>query len=215
MRKPAHRRTAALAGLAAAVALLAAGCGDDDSSAPEKAAESTTSAAQESAAGTGASTAASSAAAATEVKLDGERDVEVTLTGPIAARYSTATDEQKKILGKPLTGSHNAEIRESGVVFQQFKGGVIVAKSADAGTPAYIVYGKVRDAWNVERDKTGVPNETGENGSAGPLGVPTSDVTVTGDVEKATFENGEITHDTKTGKVVVTVDGKKVDAGLK
>ncbi|MGB0973042.1 MAG: hypothetical protein ACPGVG_19120, partial [Mycobacterium sp.] len=65
----------------------------------------------------------------TEVKLMGERDVEVTLTGPIAVKYSTATDSQKQALGKPLTGDHNAGTRESGVVFQQFQGGAIVAKN--------------------------------------------------------------------------------------
>ena len=38
-----------------------------------------------------------------EVTLIGERDVEVTLTGPIAAKYASATEYQRQALGKPLT----------------------------------------------------------------------------------------------------------------
>lgn len=149
-----------------------------------------------------------------EVKLLGERDVEVTLTGPIAAKYATATDSQKEALGKPLTGSRNAGTRDSGVVFQQFEGGVIVAKNDDPGTPAYITWGKIREAWNVERDPAGIPDAEGKNGSPGPLGVPTSDENRVGDLLVSTFENGKITFDPKTGKVDVTVDGKAVPSGL-
>jgi uncharacterized protein with LGFP repeats len=145
----------------------------------------------------------------------GERDVEVTLTGPIAAKYSSATAAQKTALGKPLTGDHNAGTRDSGVVFQQFQGGVIIAKNDDAGTPAYIVTsGKIRDAWNTERAPDGTPSLSGQNGSAGPLGVPTSDLTTEGDVETVTFEHGKITENTTTGVVTVTVDGKVVPSGL-
>ena len=149
-----------------------------------------------------------------EVKLIGERDVEVTLTGPIAVKYSSATEKQKQALGKPLTGDFNAGNRESGVVFQQFQGGVIIAKNDDAGTPAYITWGRIREAWNVERDPDGVPAITGNNGSAGPLGVPTSDENPDGDLLVTTFEHGKITYDTKTGQVEVTVNGKVVPSGL-
>lgn len=149
-----------------------------------------------------------------EVKLIGERDVEVTLTGPIAAKYSSATTSQKDALGKPLTGDHNAGTRESGVVFQQFQGGVIVAKNDEAGTPAYITWGKIREAWNVQRDPDGVPAVTGNNGSAGPLGVPTSDENPDGDLLVSTFEHGKIAYNTKTGQVEVTVNGKVVPSGL-
>ncbi|MDY6995349.1 MAG: hypothetical protein SW019_02060 [Actinomycetota bacterium] len=150
----------------------------------------------------------------TEVRLMGERDVEVTLTGPIAAKYSTATDGQKQALGKPLTGSRNAGTRESGVVFQQFQGGVIVAKNAEPGTPAYITWGKIREAWNVERAPDGVPELLGKNGSPGPLGVPTSDENLVGDLLVTTFEHGKITFDPKTGEVEVTVNGNVVPSGL-
>ena len=150
----------------------------------------------------------------TEVKLIGERDVEVTLTGPIAAKYSTATDSQRQALGKPLTGSHNAGTRESGVVFQQFQGGVIVAKNDQPGTPAYITWGKIREAWNVERDPAGVPEVMGKNGSPGPLGVPTSDENLVGDLLVTTFEHGKITFDPETGDVEVMVHGNVVPSGL-
>lgn len=149
-----------------------------------------------------------------EVKLIGERDVEVTLTGPIAAKYATATDKQKQALGKPLTGSRNAGTRDSGVVFQQFQGGVIVAKNDQPGTPAYITWGKIREAWNIERDEAGVPDVEGKNGSPGPLGVPTSDENPVGDLLVTTFEHGNITFDPNTGEVEVTVNGKVVPSGL-
>ena len=55
----------------------------------------------------------------------------------------------------------------------------------------------------------------GTNGSAGPLGVPTSDVTVDGDLEVVTFEHGEISENTETGEVTVTVNGKIVPSGLR
>ncbi|MCV7278933.1 hypothetical protein H7J88_04650 [Mycolicibacterium flavescens] len=149
-----------------------------------------------------------------EVKLIGERDVEVTLTGPIAAKYSTATEKQKQALGKPLTGDFNAGTRDSGVVFQQFQGGVIVAKNDQPGTPAYITWGRIREAWNIERDEAGVPDIAGKNGSPGPLGVPTSDEEPVGDLLVTTFEHGKITFDPKTGEVEVTVNGKVVPSGL-
>lgn len=149
-----------------------------------------------------------------EVKLTGERDVEVTLTGPIAAKYASATEYQRQALGKPLTGDRNAGARESGVVFQQFEGGVITAKNDDAGTPGYITWGKIREAWNVQRDPAGVPTVTGENGSVGPLGAPTSDENTVDDLLVTTFEHGKITYDATTGQVEVTVNGKVVPSGL-
>ncbi|MGF2947570.1 LGFP repeat-containing protein [Mycobacterium sp. Lab-001] len=150
----------------------------------------------------------------TAVKLIGESDVEVTLTGPIAAKYSSATADQRAALGKPLTGDRNAGTRQNGVVFQQFQRGVITAKNDEAGTPAYIVLGKIRDAWNVPRDPNGVPAISGENGSAGPLGFPTSDDNAVGDLLVSNFEHGSIECNTKTGQVEVTVNGKSVPSGL-
>jgi len=149
-----------------------------------------------------------------EVKLIGERDVEVTLTGPIAAKYASATERQRQALGKPLTGDRNAGARESGVVFQQFQGGVITAKNDEAGTPGYITWGRIREAWNVPRDPEGVPAVTGENGSVGPLGAPTSDEDTVGELLVTTFEHGQISYDPTTARVEVTVNGKAVPAGL-
>lgn len=202
MRTIAHRHTAVV-GLAA-VMLITVGCSNgenvDASAQPQVGLISTST--------------SETPAQPSEVKLIGERDVEVTLTGPIAAKYASATENQKNALAKPLTGDHNAGTRESGVVFQQFQGGVIIAKNDQAGTPAYITWGKIREAWNVPRDPDGVPAVTGTNGSAGPLGVPTSDENPDGDLLVTTFEHGNITYNTKTGQVEVTVNGKVVPSGL-
>jgi hypothetical protein len=200
MRTIAHRHTAVI-GLAA-IALITAGCGNGesvDASAPPQVGLISTSTIE---------------APPTEVKLTGERDVEVTLTGPIAAKYSSATDNQRQALGKPLTGDRNAGARESGVVFQQFQGGVITAKNDEAGTPGYITWGKIREAWNVPRDPEGAPAVTGENGSVGPLGAPTSDENAVGDQLVTTFEHGKIEYNANTDQVEVTVNGKVVPAGL-
>lgn len=202
MRTIANRHTAAV-GLVA-VALVAAGCSNgnsvDTSMSPQV--------------GLIATSTTEIPGRPTEVKLIGDRDVEVTLTGPIAAKYSSATESQKETLGKPLTGDRNAGTRDSGVVFQQFQGGVIVAKNDEAGTPAYITSGKIREAWNIPRDPEGVPVVTGDNGSAGPLGAPTSDENADGDLVVTTFEHGKIEYNAKTDQVEVTVNDKVVPSGL-
>lgn len=202
MRTFAYRHAAGV-GLAA-VALIAGGCSNgksgDASPRPQV--------------GVSATSTSKAPAPPTEVKLIGERDVEVTLTGPIAAKYSSATDSQKQALGKPLTGDRNAGTRESGLVFQQFQGGVITAKNNEADAPAYITTGKIREAWNVPRDPDGAPAVTGTNGSAGPLGFPTSDVNAVGDLLVSDFEHGKIEYDPKNGQVEVTVNGKVVPSGL-
>ena len=187
-----------------AVALITAGCSNGKSTVASPPPQ------------VGASVTSTSTAPAppTEVKLMGDRDVEVTLTGPIAAKYSSATQSQRDALGKPLTGDRNAGTRDSGVVFQQFQGGAITAKNGEAGTPAYIILGKIREAWNVPRGPDGTPAVTGTNGSAGPLGLPTSDANNVGDVQVSTFEHGKIEYNPTTGQVVVTVNGKVVPSGL-
>lgn len=200
MRTIAHRRTTVV-GFAVA-ALITAGCSNGesvDASEPPQVGLVSTSTVE---------------APPAEVKLTGERDVEVTLTGPIAAKYTSATASQKEALGKPLTGDFNAGTRESGVVFQQFQGGVITVQGGETDTPAYITWGKIREAWNVPRDADGVPAAAGENGSVGPLGTPTSDETADGDLLVETFEHGKVAYDTKTGQTEVTVNGKVVPSGL-
>lgn len=82
----------------------------------------------------------------------------VTLSGAIAKKYNAATEGQKADLGKAKTGADASGESPNGVVFQQFEG-VITAKNADA--PAYITWGKIRDAWNVKRDDTGKPSADG------------------------------------------------------
>lgn len=202
MRTIAYRH-AAVIGLAAA-ALITGGCSNGkgvDASAPPQT-------------GVSATSTSKPPAQPAEVKLIGERGVEVTLTGPIAAKYSSATQDQRQALGKPLTGDRNAGKRESGLVFQQFQGGVITAKNDETGTPAFITTGKIRETWNVPRDPNGMPAVTGSNGSAGPLGFPTSDVNAVGDLLVSNFEHGKIEYDPKTGQVEVTVNGKVVPSGL-
>jgi uncharacterized protein with LGFP repeats len=201
MRTIAYRH-AAVVGFTTVV-LITAGCSNGkgiDASAPPQAGL------------TAAATSKTQAPA--EVKLMGESDVEVTLIGPIAAKYSSATGNQRDALGKPLTGDRNAGTRESGLVFQQFQGGVITAKNDEAGTPAYITLGKIREAWNVPRDPDGAPATTGKNGSAGPLGFPISDENAVGDLLVSNFEHGKIEDNRKTGQLEVTVNGKVVPSGL-
>ncbi|WP_412176949.1 LGFP repeat-containing protein, partial [Mycobacteroides abscessus] len=72
----------------------------------------------------------------------------------------------------------------------------------------------IRDAWNIQRDADGTPSITGNNGSAGPLGLPTSDETAEGDQLVSTFEHGKIEYNAKSGEVEVTVNGKVVPSGL-
>ena len=115
-------------------------------------------------------------------------------------------------MGKPLTGDDASGTSDNGVVYQQFDGGVITARNGDAGTPAYITWGKIRDAWNVERNAQGEPSDDGEGGSEGPLGAATSDETVNGDIRESTFEHGTITWNSADNKVTVTVMGKEVAA---
>ncbi|OBH49826.1 LGFP repeat-containing protein [Mycobacterium mantenii] len=202
MRTIAYRHAAGV-GLAT-VALITGGCSSGksvDASAPPQTKVSATPTSQ-------------APVQPSEVKLIGERGVEVTLTGPIAAKYSSATQDQRQALGKPLTGDRNAGTRDSGVVFQQFQGGAITARNGQAGTPAYIILGKIREAWNVPRGPDGTPAVTGTNGSAGPLGLPTSDVNTVGDLQVSTFEHGKIEFNPTTGQVAVTVNGKAVPSGL-
>ena len=216
MKLVASRRSELVAGLFA-ITLIAAGCGTSDADESPSGASTTGGSTTTSAAGdTTGPVPVVENAKPTETTVMGEDDVEVTLTGPIAVKYASATEAQLAALGKPLTGDHNAGTRENGVVYQQFRGGVIIARNSDPATPGYIVTsGKIRDAWNTERAPDGTPLLLGTNGSAGPLGVPTSDVTVDGDLEVVTFEHGEISENTETGEVTVTVNGKIVPSGLR
>ncbi|BAX97957.1 hypothetical protein MSTE_02648 [Mycobacteroides stephanolepidis] len=74
--------------------------------------------------------------------------------------------------------------------------------------------GKIRDAWNNQRGPDGTPSVTGDNGSAGPLGLRTSDENAVGDLLASIFEPGKIAYNAKTDQVDVTVNGKVVPSGL-
>ena len=211
------RRSAAAAAAVAATALIVAGCGDDnDDNASSSAASSVQVSAEASAdasAGASAGADASTSADALECALVDATGlehplVEVPLTGAIAAKFNAATDKQRADLGKPLTGADTSGTSDSGMTFQQFDGGVISSK----GDNAFITWGKIRDAWNVKRDDTGTPSESGKSGSTGPLGAPTSDETDEGGLKQSTFENGKITWDPKTDTTEVTVKDKVVPA---
>ena len=207
MKQIARRRTVGIFAAMAVTALVATACSDDnkdDASATGTTVATTTD-------GTETTTATETTGAAEDVELTAADGTKVTLTGPIAAKYASATEEQKTDLGKPLTGEDASGTSESGVVFQQFDGGVITAANADAGTPAYITWGVIRDAWNVLRDESGQPSDDGKGGSAGPLGAATSDETEEDGVKKSTFQNGEITFDTETEEVTVIVEGEEVE----
>ncbi|MFT3900060.1 MAG: hypothetical protein QM728_07455 [Gordonia sp. (in: high G+C Gram-positive bacteria)] len=205
MRTILNRRTAAIAAGLAATGLIATACATEDTATTDSPAAGYESS---SAYAPSSSSASASAVPARPVRLRGADGTPVILTGPIAAKYSAATAAQKQDLGRPLTGDHNSGKRANGTQFQQFTGGVITAR--DAGAPAYITWGLIRDAWNVERAPDGTPSDDGKNGSAGPLGAATSDEVTTGDIKASTFEHGKITYNTQTRKVTVTVNGKVV-----
>ena len=206
--KQTTRRIAGVVAAASAVTLIAAGCSDDNDSSSSASASASASASESGMAGMSGMSGSAAAGASVELKAaDGST---VTLTGPIAAKYQAATEQQKTDLGAPSTGAEASGTGSNGVVFQQFAGGVITAKNGEEATPAYITWGKIRDAWNVKRDAEGNPSAEGKGGSQGPLGAATSDETTEGNVKTSTFEHGKITWNSSTNTVEVTVNGKVV-----
>ncbi|MCF3937040.1 MULTISPECIES: LGFP repeat-containing protein [Gordonia] len=210
MKQIVRRATGVTAALAAAT-LIVAGCSDDtDAGDVTDAASSVVAGAASDVSGAAGGAAEASGAESGSVDLTAADGSTVTLTGPIAAKYQSATEQQKQDLGAPLTGEDASGSSDNGVVFQQFDGGVITAANDDEGTPAYITWGKIRDAWNVKRDDAGMPSPDGEGGSSGPLGTATSDETDNAGVKESTFEHGKITWDSATDTVEVTVNGEVV-----
>ena len=99
------------------------------------------------------------------------------MEGPILAKWETLTDEQKKDLGSPY--DNQKPTADNTGVYQQYDGGVLIYKN---GGPVYLVWGKIRDAWNDAQ------------ASQGKLGYPTADETKEPDGSyKSTFEHGTIT----------------------
>lgn len=204
------RRVAGVVAAASLTATVVVGCSSNDGSDAASASSGTVAAtATDGASGTNGADAGGTNSA-DSVELTAADGSKVTLTGAIAKKYSAATEKQKTDLGKPLTGADGSGTSANGVIFQQFDGGVITAKNADA--TAYITWGKIRDAWNVKRDESGQPAADGKSGSEGPLGTATSDETEEGGLKVSTFENGKITFSPKTNKVEVTVKDKVVPA---
>lgn len=202
------RRVAGAVAAASLTATVIAGCSNDnDDNASASSAPMSASAGADASSGADASNGNDSADSVEVTAADGSK---VKLSGAIAKKYNDATEKQKTDLGKAKTGDDASGTSANGVIFQQFEGGVITAKTADS--PAYITWGKIRDAWNVKRDDSGKPSADGKGGSEGPLGVATSDETEEGSMKVSTFEHGKITWTPKGDKTEVTVDGKVVPA---
>jgi uncharacterized protein with LGFP repeats len=106
--------------------------------------------------------------------MTGANGTAYTVQGPILDKYNSLDEKARKDLGAP----RRAQVTNpDGGIWQPFDGGVIIYKTA-----AYVVWGKIRDAWIAL------------GGWQGKLGYPTSDEFDTPDGQKkSTFEHGTIT----------------------
>ena len=181
------RRTAAFSIGIAVFALVGVGCNKaTNSSQTSSSATSSSASAMTSSAAAEPST--SAAAAPTSTQIAGKNGTEYTVEGPILAKWDTLTDDQKKDLGAPYDNQKNT-LDNSGV-YQQFDDGVLIYRN---GGPVYLVWGKIRDAWNDNQ------------ASQGKLGYPTADeVTEPDGTYKSTFEHGTITWKPGDEKATVT-----------
>jgi hypothetical protein len=168
------KRTASFSVAIAVFALIGAGCHQSNNSSSSSSAASSSASAMTSSAAAEPST---SAAAPTSTQIAGKNGTEYTVEGPILAKWDTLTDEQKKDLGAPY--DNQKPTADNTGVYQQYDGGVLIYKN---GGPVYLVWGKIRDAWNDAQ------------ASQGKLGYPTADETKEPDGSyKSTFEHGTIT----------------------
>jgi hypothetical protein len=162
--------TAAFSIAIASFALIGSAC-SHTSSTSGTSASATTSA---SSATSSATTGSSATTTVPSTQMTGANGTAYTVSGPILAKYNTLDEKAKKDLGAP---TRDQVTNTDGGVWQMFDGGVIIYK-----TTAYVVWGKIRDAWNAL------------GGSQGKLGYPTSDEVDTPDGQKkSTFEHGTIT----------------------
>jgi uncharacterized protein with LGFP repeats len=116
--------------------------------------------------------------------MTGANGTAYTVSGPILDKYNSLDEKARNDLGKP---THEQVTNPDGGIWQTFDDGVIIYK-----TTAYVVWGKIRDAWNAL------------GGSQGKLGYPTSDEKTAPDgVKTSTFEHGTITW--KPGDAEATV----------
>jgi uncharacterized protein with LGFP repeats len=177
------RRTASFSVALAAFALIGAGCHHKDNSASSGTASS-------SAMSSPAAMAPSKTAAApTSTQIAGKNGTEYTVEGPILVKWETLTDAQKKDLGAPYDNQKNT-LDNTGA-YQQYDDGVLIYKN---GNPVYVVWGKIRDAWNANQ------------ASQGKLGYPTADETMEPDGSyKSTFEHGTITFKPGDADAIVTL----------
>jgi LGFP repeat len=179
------KRTASFSVAIAVFALIGAGCHQSNNSSSSSSAASSSASAMTSSA---AAEPSSSAAAPTSTQIAGKNGTEYTVEGPILAKFDTLTDEQKKDLGGPFDNQKDT-LDKTGV-YQQFDDGVLIYKN---GGPVYLVWGKIRDAWNEVQ------------ASQGKLGYPTSDETKEPDgTYKSTFEHGTVTWKEGDEKATVT-----------
>jgi uncharacterized protein with LGFP repeats len=179
------KRTASFSVALAVFALVGAGCHQSDN----KSSTSSSSAASSSAASSAAAEPTTSAAAApSSTQIPGKNGTEYTVEGPILAKWQTLNDEQKKDLGAPY--DNQKPTGDNSGVYQQYDGGVLIYKN---GGPVYLVWGKIRDAWNDVQ------------ASQGKLGYPTADELKEPDGSyKSTFEHGTITWKEGDEKATVT-----------
>ena len=181
------KRTASFSVAIAVFALIGAGCHQSNNSTSGSSASSSSSSAMTSSMAMEPST---SAAAPTSTKIAGKNGTEYTVEGPILAKWETLTDEQKKDLGAPY--DNQKPTADNTGVYQQFDDGVLIYKN---GGPVYVVWGKIRDAWNDVQ------------ASQGKLGYPTSDETKEPDgTYKSTFEHGTVTWKEGDEKATVTTN---------
>jgi uncharacterized protein with LGFP repeats len=179
------KRTASFSVAIAVFALVGAGCHQSDKSSTSSSSAASSSAASSSAA---AAPTTSAAAAPSSTQIPGKNGTEYTVEGPILAKWETLNDEQKKDLGAPYDNQKNT-LDNTGV-YQQYDGGVLIYKN---GGPVYLVWGKIRDAWNDVQ------------ASQGKLGYPTADETKEPDGSyKSTFEHGTVTWKEGDEKATVT-----------
>jgi uncharacterized protein with LGFP repeats len=180
------KRTASFSIGIAVFALVGVGCHKESNSGQASSSATSSSVA---AMTTSVAAAPSSAAAPSTTQIAGKNGTEYTVQGPILAKWETLTDEQKKDLGSPYDNQKNT-LDNSGV-YQQFDDGVLIYRN---GGPVYLVWGKIRDAWNDVQ------------ASQGKLGYPTSDETKEPDgTYKSTFEHGTVTWKEGDEKATVTM----------
>jgi uncharacterized protein with LGFP repeats len=178
------KRTASFSVALAVFAVVGAGCHQADN----KSSTSSSSAASAMSTSAVAEPTTSAAAAPSSTQIPGKNGTEYTVEGPILAKWETLNDEQKKDLGAPYDNQKNT-LDNTGV-YQQYDGGVLIYKN---GGPVYLVWGKIRDAWNDVQ------------ASQGKLGYPTADETKEPDgTYKSTFEHGTITWKEGDEKATVT-----------